>query len=494
MRIKNKLYRFYEILPGALVWSTLLGAVVLSVFAPVAAICFVIIFDLYWLFRVIYFVFYICLSWTRFRRSIKKDWLAELSKIKDKNWQEIYHLIFLPVSTEGEDVLRTTLKDLLAAAYPKDKFLIVLAGEERTQEKFLPMVENLKKDFAGAFGQFWVTAHPKDLPDEIPGKGSNLNYSGHEVKKKIDELKIPYDKIIVSAFDADTAVHPQYFAYLSYRFLTVRDPLRASYQPIALYNNNIWQSSAPVRVAALGTTFWLMTELSRPERLFTFSSHSMPWQALVDVDFWQKDIVSEDSRIFLQCFFKYNGDYRVEPLFMPVSMDAVSGNNYRKSLVNLYKQQRRWAWGIENLPFMLWTFRSNRLISWQKKLKYTWNQGEGMFSWATAPLLIFLLGRLPFWFNESNLSHSLLYQNTPLILQWLMQSAMLGLLLSVILTIFLLPPRPSQVPFYRKGFMLLQWIILPITLVIFGSIPAIDAQTRLMLGKYLEFNITEKKR
>ena len=486
------LYRFYEILPGALVWAALLGSVALSFIRPLWVIYFILVFDLYWLFRVAYFVFYILLSWRRFREAVSIDWLSRVQEKSD--WKRIRHLVFLPICGEDEAVVRSTLEGLLRAHYPKESMFVVLAGEERKKEAFLRVAQSMTREFEHRFGQLWITIHPKNLLDEIPGKGSNLNYSGHMAQALIDGLKIPYDDIIVSAFDVDTMVHPQYFAYLSHRYLTVPNPTRASYQPIVLYNNNIWDATAPVRVAALGTTFWLMTELSRPERLFTFSSHSMPFRALVDAGFWQKDIVSEDSRIFLQCFLRYHGEYRVEPLFIPVSMDAVFGNNYRQALVNLYKQQRRWAWGVENTPFMLWNFSRDALIPLRKRIKYLWNQLEGMFSWATAPILIFLLGRLPFWVSREAPGASLLYYQTPVILQWLMRLSMVGLLVSVFLMIFLLPPKPQTAPSHKKFFLLLQWAILPVTLVLFGALPAIDAQTRLMFGRYLGFNVTEKKR
>jgi cellulose synthase/poly-beta-1,6-N-acetylglucosamine synthase-like glycosyltransferase len=218
----------------------------------------------------------------------------------------------------------------------------------------------------------------------------------------------------------------------------------------------------------------------------------MPWKMLKDVGFWQKDIVSEDSRIFLQGFLKYHGDYRVIPMYLPVSMDTVVGGTYMESLKALYKQQRRWAWGVEHLPVMAHAFKKDKLIPKRKKIKYMINHIEGMYTWSTAPILIFVLGWLPLHIargQESALVHS-----APFTLEWLMRFATMGILASAVISLVLLPPRPKRVKASAWFTMILQWALLPITFIVFGAFPAIDAQTRLMIGKYLGFNVTKKGR
>ncbi|MDP2631109.1 MAG: hypothetical protein Q8P56_06940, partial [Candidatus Uhrbacteria bacterium] len=61
--------------------------------------------------------------------------------------------------------------------------------------------------------------------------------------------------------------------------------------------------------------------------------------------------------------------------------------------------------------------------------------------------------------------------------------------------IFLLPRLPERDDPYKYLYMIGQWMLLPVTIIIFSSLPAIDAQTRLMIGRYLgNFNVTEKMR
>ena len=371
--------------------------------------------------------------------------------------------------------------------------LLILGGEERDSERFRKNARAIMREFGDSFGRVYVLEHPEDLPDEIPGKGSNMNWCGHQMVERLkkDFPQTADANIIVSAFDIDSVAHPQYFACLTYLYCTVPNAAHTSYQPVALFSNNIWTAPAPVRIAAFGTTFWLMGELARPERLWTFSSHSMPWTMLKDVDFWQKDIVTEDSRIFLQAFIHYHGDYRVTPIYLPVSLDSVVGENYRQALLALYKQQRRWAWGVEHLPVMWKAFAHDKTIPWRKKIKHLFNQMEGMYTWATAPLLIFLLGWLPLATARGGAA---LVQAAPFTLEWIMRLAMIGVLASGILSLTLLPPRPKTVRSWTWLVMIGQWILLPVTFIIFGALPAIDAQTRLMFGKYLGFNVTKKVR
>jgi len=485
-------YRLLEIFPGFLLWSVFILSIVLSFIKPIWVVYFIIIFSVFWLFRVTYFVFYMIHAWKRYKADINADWMTMVKSLP--NWQDYYNIVFLPTAGEPLEVLKTTIDGIVNNSMPLDKFMLVLAGEGRMKDDFLPKAEILKREYGDKFFKFIVTVHPDGVAGEIKGKGANANYAGRKSKEIIDELGIPYEKIIVSYFDSDTIVHPKYFSCLTYKYVTNPRPTRHSYQPAALYNNNIWNATSFTRITAFATTFWLMTELARPDKSLTFSSHSMSYQALVDVGFWQKDIVSDDSRIFLQCLMHYDGDYYVEPMYVPVSMDAVEADTTWQSAKNLYKQQRRWAWGVENFPYMAWHFFHNDKIPIWKKIKYLWNQTEGTFSHAIAPLLLLILGRLPLLVAAETVKAESIIQNAPFTLEALMISAMIGILVSALFGLLLLPPPPKGKGKHTYLIMFLQWLLLPITLILFGSIPAFESQTRLMIGKPLGFWVTEKER
>jgi len=188
----------------------------------------------------------------------------------------------------------------------------------------------------------------------------------------------------------------------------------------------------------------------------------------------------------------YEGDYSITPLYLPIAMDTVQGRSLSQTIKHQYKQIRRWAYGMENFPFMIWNFKGTK-ISPRRRIRYIFNQLEGGYSWATAPILIYLLGYLPLWLAPEAERNTAIFQNAPYTLQILLTISMIGLLVSAVLSVILLPTKKQKGILKVLG-MALQWLIFPITTIAFGSIPAIDAQTRLMLGKYLGFWPTEKIR
>ncbi|USN53871.1 MAG: glycosyltransferase family 2 protein [Candidatus Nomurabacteria bacterium] len=495
MKREIRTYRFLEILPGAFIWLTFAVTLVAIFWKPLWAIVFIIVFDVLWLVRITYVLTYIILAYTRYRRANKIDWLAQCQQPRLLGrFHQLKHVVVVPSFRDEFHIIDTSLRYLVESSVPREQIFVVLALEERDGERAHELGRQLSEKYGHQFGQWLVTYHPADLAGEMPGKGSNISWAGHRMKERIDELGWNYDDIIVTSLDVDSCVHREYLACLSYEFMTQAYPHRNSYQPIPVFQNNTWDAPAFTRVVASSTTFWLLSETIRNDRMFTFSSHSMSFRALVDVGFWQNDIVTEDSRIFLQCLVNYDGDYEVVPIYLPVSMDTVQGRTFWQSVVNQYKQIRRWAYGTENLPFMIWNFRDMPTMSLRKKLRYIWNQLEGEYSWATAPILIFVLGYAPLWVAPEAVRTTALFQSAPFVLQTILTLSLTGLFVSAAITWMILPPRPRKVKQWRKLAMIFQWVVFPITTIAFGSIPAIEAQTRLMLGKYLGFWTTEKVR
>lgn len=487
---ERMIYRAFEIFPGAVSWLTLFLAVLLSWLKPVWISFFIIGFVLYWFFRTIYFSFHLSSCYNQMKKNEKIDWLKKLSKIK--NWQNIYHLIVLPMYQEPLEVIRETFNSLLNSDWPKERMIVVLTCEEKGDRETALATE---KEFGGKFFKFLLTFHPAGLAGEIAGKGSNDAWGGRKAKELIiDRLKIPYENIIVSSLDADTCVFPKYFSCLAYYYLTQKNPTRCSFQPVPLFVNNIWQAPPISRIFAFSASFWEMMCQERPEKLLTFSSHSMSFKALVDVDFRQTNVVSDDSRIFWQCFLRYDGDYQVIPLYYPISMDANVAPTFLRTMKNVYLQQRRWAYGVGDIPYFLFGFLKNKKIALSKKLSLGFTLFETHWSWATASILIFMLGWLPIILGGEEFRQTLISYNLPIFTRNILTVSMLGLIGSAFFSILLLPPKPLDLGRRKHLILFLEWFLLPVIMIFFTALPSLVAQTRWMLGKYLGFWFTPKIR
>ncbi len=261
--------RFYEKIPAALTWTTLIAMVLFSWLVPVWVSIFIILFDTYWLLKTIFLSFHLRATFTTMRANMKIKWLQKIEELpaRESSWRDMYHLVILPMYNEPYEVVRESFESLARSNYPKEKLIVVLALEERAGEIARGTGEKIEREFSGIFYKFLITVHPANLPDEIPGKGSNEAWAGARAKEAIIDPMcqesagaIEYKNILVSVFDVDTQVLPEYFGRLTYVFLTAPDPLRAIYQPVPLFTNNIYEAPALARVVSFSCTFWQMME------------------------------------------------------------------------------------------------------------------------------------------------------------------------------------------------------------------------------------------
>ncbi len=533
-RKRTRRERFWEIIPGMSVWLVFIGAIVLSFTKPVWAAVFIVCFDLYWLLKALNTTVHLISSYRRFKVYVKIDWLlltamlADRSKLLDhmataaghakksiernfyldeikkftdfkdngivnRPYTDFYHLIVIPFVDESVEVLSSTIGALANAQYPHEKMIVVLASEERAGEEAQKVAAAIAEKFKDSFYRLFTTVHPDGMPGEIKGKSANASFAVSSLLPKLEEMNIPEELVLISNLDSDTIVHPQYFARVMYAFLTHPKPYRSSYQPIAVYNNNIWDSPAFIRVVSVSNSFWQFTESSRPDRLRTFASHTMTLKALREVGFWKKDIINEDGFIFWQCYLHYEGDYGAVPLFIPVSLDTCLADTFWQTLKNQYKQKKRWAYNVEYYPHLVPALLKSKAPFWDRMYKL-FQYVEGDFNWAAASVLITLLGWLPLFIGGPEFKETVIAYNLPHATRTLMTIATGFLIFSVYINLILLPPRPKKYGIGRSIMMYLQWFLVPLTSIVFGSLPAIEAQTRLMFGWYLEFFVTPKSR
>ena len=531
--------RIWQILPGALSWGTLIGLTILALVVPYWIAIYVIAYDVYILVRIVYMsvhliyayrmlTFFQGVNWVdrcigvsmgleqylkQLRKKLveyKKDPLAEkeyaqtkyhikeVEKLLQINtpvvpWDVVHHLIIIPTYDESLIVLKASIQSLVDANFPHERLHVAIGFEERaTGAK--ERAEKLTELFKDKFATFITTFHPDGLPGEKRVKSANASWAVQELEKATAHLNIPVENVLVSNFDSDTVASTEYFSHLTYTFITTKDRHQASYQPLPVYNNNVWDVPAFSRVIATGSTFWQMIESTRPERLVTFSSHSMTLKALKDVNYWARDIISEDSRIFWQCLLHYNGNYRTEPLYVTVSMDAALAPTWWQTLINQYKQKRRWAWGIENFPYMAEGFLRNTKMKLSTKFTYLFRTVEGHYSWATSAIVVAGLGWLPVFFGDSQFHSTVLSYSLPRLTRTLMSIAMSGLIISATLSLLLLPKRPKHYSKLQYVFIILQWVLVPVIATLLSAFPALDAETRLMFGRDINFNVMQKGR
>lgn len=514
---RSKRYRFFEMLPGLVSWSILLLPLVLSVVSPIAMVYVLIAYLLIWFAKAVGMNLRVLEGWRTLQSYQKQPWdqlLAELEsqKISDQavsrpKWHhrnleilserppkikpsEVLHAVIIATYNEAMETLEPTVQSVINSHYNMKQVIFMIAYEERGGEQIEARAQALVRKYGKHFAYAEAVKHPKDIPNEVIGKGGNVTYAGRRLAAYVREQNIDPLRVIVTTLDADNRPHPNYLPALAYTYVMSPDPVHTSYQPIPLYTQNIWDAPAPMRVIATGNSFFQVVSSMRLHTLRNFSAHAQPLAALLKTDFWSVRTIVEDGHQFWRTYFAFDGKHEVYPIFVPIYQDAVLAGTFRRTLVAQFVQLRRWAWGCSDIAYVaeMGFFRKNSIKKSQVFAKF-WRLFEGHVSWATAALLVLVAAFIPSFFHPDNYAANQL----PIVASRIETVALTGIVITFFLSILILPPKPARYKRHRSIFMVLQWVYLPVTTIVYNGLSGLTAQTRLLFGRYLDkFDVTEK--
>ena len=526
---RTPLYRFLEVLPGAISYGAIILLFILSIVNPILGAIYLFALIASTLVKAVGVAYRTIQGYEVIKRAGRVDWRSRMEDLENphesyerlhddnnKSYHfeahvenlklmaameseypkpaKIYHAVIMTAYDEGAEVLEPSIKAVSDTTFPNDHIIFVLAYEERGGEAIEKTAKALADKYKGVFSHFMLVKHPANLPNEVIGKGPNLTYAGQALAEYVHRKKIPVENVIVTSLDSDNHMAPKYLDSVAYEFITHTNRQRLSYQPVSLFMNNIWDAPAPTRVIAVSNSFFNVISTMRPHLLRNFASHSQPLQALEAMNFWSKRTIVEDGHQYWRSLFFFNGDYSVLPIRIPIYQDAVVDETFWKTVKAQFIQVRRWYYGASDVAYVgsrLFVKRKDRIVPFWQLFPKFWRLLDGHVTLAILAPIVAFGGWVPMIMNLS--AHSMITYNIPNIVSVVETFASIGLIVSVIVSFRMLPERPKKYKKSKSLLMLLQWILMPFTSILYQSLAAFYAQTRLMLGKYMEkFDVTKK--
>ena len=230
---------------------------------------------------------------------------------------------------------------------------------------------------------------------------------------------------------------------------------------------------------------------SRPHRLVAFSSYTCSLEFVHRVGYWDKDVIPEDSRFYWKSFFTFGSRFHVKSVYLPIYGDSPNSRDYASTHMSQYNQIKRWAWGVTDVPYVLIRLFTHTEISRWLRFRRFYNLFANHLNWVFLPLLLMFGASVPLWvstdFSLTDVGQTL----------WSASSVLLSTTLSMVIFFMyfeylILPPKPKSWPLWKKVGVHIQYLAYPVIGPVMSVVPALEAHTRLLLGAYLEYKVTEK--
>ncbi len=488
MNRSKLLHRLSEMIVPLLTWALITFPVWMSPFHPAIVAYFIISFDLYFFYRSITNAVYATISYQRILAFSRIDFAKKVTKLKRA--KDINHFIIIPNYKEPLYKIEETINTFIKNDFPYQNLHLVLAFEERERTEAEEKARLLIGKYQPYFRKI-ITSYHRLQANEIVGKASNQTFAARIAAQYIQENNYDPEDVLITICDADSHLPKNYFSYLTYAYLNDKDRLYHFYwAPVLLYNN-FWQIPFFVRMQSTLSSILRLSLLSQKENLIQISTYSTNLWLLQQINYWDTDIIPEDWHVYFQTFFTFGKKVRTLPLYTIVTGDAVYAGKLIKTLINRYEQEKRWAWGVSDISYTLKKLFTTPQIDFITKLRKIIYLTEGHLLWPTSFFILTISASIPPLINplfKRTVLGYLLPQLSGLILT--LASSMI--LLYTYLDIKVRQKVKMKFKITSLPLIFIQWYFLPAVSFLFSSLPALDAHTRLLFNKKIEYKVTEK--
>jgi hypothetical protein len=402
---------------------------------------------------------------------------------------EIRHVVIIPHVKEPVSILEETIEKIKNQTFPTTQISLVLAAEA-VDPNGVKVSKKLKEKYKNYFDNIWITNHVLG-DDEIVGKSSNMAWAGKAAVKEIKKLGWDLSKVTVTSCDADSKFPENYFAYLTYNYITIPDSKYKFFNGAMVLYNNIWRLPFYARVKNSMNTIYNVGRLVRTDKLVPFSTYTTSFWLVDQIGYWTPWITPEDFHLFFKALFKFNKKVECIPLYLKILSDSAEGDTHWETIRNTYKQERRWSWGISDDGWIL----KNIFTQWNKfsiRVKYLsfhviWDHVIG----SIGSLIILVGGNIPPLLNPE-FRNTVFGVRLPGVASMIIQATLIFMIIVVILDFFL-KPRTTKNSWWRRILRIFEWVVQPFAGFFLAIVPGLEAHTRLLFGSYLEYYVTKKK-
>lgn len=490
----QRLNRIFEIIPGFLTWLVLTSPIWLARPLPLIAAFFLTFLVLFWVYRAVVHIVGLIIGYRRFRKEMKIDWMVKLKELP-QSFEGIKHLILIPAATENYQVLRSTIKAVSEQTYPKDKIFIALSIEEQGGERLRMDAKKVQQEFANKLPNFWIFVHPRGLPGEIAGAAANRTWGAKNAVKELKKQGEDLANFLMTTFDADGIVHPQFLARLTYEYLLTPERDNHFYQTaVHLYDNNLWEVPPLMRVQANSVTLAVLSSWTFEGHIKeTWSCFSTPLPTVIEANFWDVSLGVDDTPFFWRAFFKKKGNFSGRTFYIPISSDAVQGKSFIDAHKSQYRQLLRWGWGVMVFPLAMTGFLTVPGVPLRQKILHLTKMIEQYTIWRTVTFLLTFGFPLLLLFNPTLRTTSLGY-NLPRLTGNILTFALVFLVPATFIREKIVKKKPKHWPIWKKILAFMEGPLVIVNLLTYVLVPYVDAETRMMLGRRFSFETTLKIR